>query len=105
MSFQKKTTVVQNTGLGDDQYNQIQKNQGGIDDNLKTGFTGVGTRFNTVDTGIADLKTGIGGITSDVNVNTDTGFTNLTDTLSGYNDDMTGRFNTFDQTSLITLLH
>ena len=97
MCFQKKTTIVNKTGLGDDQYKQLQTNQGTLGDNLATGFTGTGTRFNTVDRGISGLKTDIGGISTDVNTNTNTRFDTLGNTLSGYADANKNRFDQFDR--------
>ena len=88
MSFNKKTTVTQNTGLGDDQYAQLQTNQGNIDENLQSGFGAVGTRLNTVDSGISGLATDIG----NVNTNTNTGFTNIQDLLGEYNSGMNTQF-------------
>ena len=94
MSFNRSTTVVQ-SGLGDEQYQVIQGNQTGIGTQLEEGFGGVGTRFNEVDTGITGLKTDIGSVTTDVNANTNTGFTDLGSTLSGYNDANNLRFDEF----------
>ena len=96
MCFQKKTTIIK-SGLGDAQYAQLQGNQGTLGENLETGFTGTGTRFNTVDSGISGLKTDIGGITTDVNTNTNTRFDTLGNTLSGYADANNNRFDQFDR--------
>ena len=96
MCFQKKTTIIK-SGLGDAQYAQLQGNQGTLGENVAAGFTGAGTRFNTVDSGIGDIKTGISGITNDVNTNTNTRFDTLGNTLSGYADANNNRFDQFDR--------
>ena len=94
MSF-NRTTSSTNTGLGDDQYAQLQSNQGTIGTQVQEGFGGVGTRLDAVDTGITGLQSDIGGVATNVNANTNTGFTNLGETLSGYNDANNLRFDQF----------
>ena len=91
MCFQKKTTIIK-SGLGDAQYAQLQGNQGTLGENLETGFTGTGTRFNTVDSGIAGLKTDIGGITTNVNTGLNSGFSNIQTLLDNYNQGMNTQF-------------
>jgi hypothetical protein len=79
MSFNKTTTVT-NTGLGDDQYAQLQTNQEGLGTQAQEGFTAVGE-------GLTGLGTKIEGATTGINANTNTGFNDLTAVLKGYNDE------------------
>lgn len=100
MSFNRTAAAVTsttNTGLGDDQFSALQTNQGNMGTQLEEGFGGVGTRFNQVDTGITGIQTDLGNVATDVNVNTNTGFSDLGTTLSGYNDATNLRLNQFDQ--------
>ena len=84
-----KTTNITNTGLGDEQYEQLQTNQTGIGDQVQEGFAGASGRFDTVDAGITGIGTKIDSATTGINANTDTGFTNLTSLLSTYGDSLT----------------
>lgn len=81
MSF-NSTTSVTNTGLGDDQYEQLQTNQTGLGEQAQEGFTAVGEGITGLGTKIDDSITGI-------NANTNTGFTNLTGVVQGYGDALT----------------
>ena len=47
MSFNKSTTVT-NTGLGDDQYKQLQTNQSGLGTQIEEGFSGAGTKLDNI---------------------------------------------------------
>jgi len=58
------TTNITNTGLGDDQYQQLADNQTGIGEGLDAGFAAGGERFDTVDSGISGLADGQGEIYS-----------------------------------------
>ena len=92
MSFNKKTTVVQNTGLGDDQYKQIQTNQGTLDTNMTTGFDVAGTKLDSISGDVSGLgskiDTGVEGINTGVNA----GFTNISSLLDTYNSGMNTQF-------------
>jgi len=81
MSFNKTTTVT-NTGLGDDQYEQLQTNQEGLGTQSQEGFTAVGE-------GLTGLGTKIEGATTGINANTNTGFNDLTGVVKGYGDTLT----------------
>ena len=79
-----KTTNITQTGLGDDQYEQLQTNQQGLGTQIEEGFTGSSTRFDTVDSGITGIGTKIDGATTGINDNTNTGFTNLTGVYTSF---------------------
>lgn len=85
MCFQKKTTINQ-TGLGDKQYKTLQTNQKNLGTQAEEGFTGLDKRFDTVDKSITGIGKDITGLGKTVNENTNTGFTNLSELLSGYGD-------------------
>jgi hypothetical protein len=72
MSFNKTTSVTQ-TGLGDDQYQQLQTNQEGLGTQIEEGFTGADARFDTVGTGISGLGTQLDAAGDTIT----SGFTNL----------------------------
>ena len=80
MSFNKTTTVTK-TGLGDDQFAALNANQTGLGDQAQEGFGAVGE-------GLTTLGTKVDGVTTNVNANTNTGFTNLTGLLAGYNTEL-----------------
>jgi len=81
MCFNRTTQVTQ-TGLGDEQYEQLQTNQTGLGTQLEEGFSGAGGKLDT----ISGEVSGLGGKIDGVNTNTNTGFTNLTGLLQGYGD-------------------
>ena len=80
-----KTTQVTNTGLGDDQYNQIQANQTGLATQSQEGFGAVGTGINNLSSDIGTVNSGITGLTNTAN----TEFGNINTALTGLNTSMT----------------
>ena len=80
-----KTTQVTNTGLGDDQYNQIQANQTGLATQAQEGFGAVGTGINNLSSDIGTVNTGLTGLTNTAN----TEFGNINNALTGLNTSMT----------------
>ena len=92
MSFQKKTTVVQNTGLGDDQYNQIQKNQGTLGTNLSEGFTKAGGKLDTISGEVTGLGGRLDTATDGINTGLNSGFSNIQTLLDNYNKGMNTQF-------------
>ena len=72
MCFQRKT-IINQTGLGDEQYQDLQVGQQDIGGQIEEGFVGAGTRLDSVDAGITGLGTKIDTTGNTVN----TGFSNL----------------------------
>ena len=87
MCFQKKTTVA-NTGLGDAQYQKLQTNQVGLGSQVEEGFTGAGTKLDTINSSVS----GLGGKVDNVNTGVTTGFTNMQDLINKYNQGMNTQF-------------
>ena len=87
MCFQKKTTV-ENTGLGDAQYQKLQTNQVGLGSQVEEGFTGAGTKLDTINSSVS----GLGGKVDNVNTGVTTGFTNMQDLINKYNQGMNTQF-------------
>lgn len=81
MSFNKKTTIQQ-TGLGDEQYQGLQKGQKGLGTQIEEGFTGAEDRFDTVDSNLSGLSTDISNAGTAINTATNAGFTSLNDYLA-----------------------
>ena len=87
MCFQRKTTVT-NTGLGDAQYQKLQTNQVGLGSQVEEGFTGAGTKLDTINSSVS----GLGGKVDNVNTGVTTGFTNMQDLINKYNQGMNTQF-------------
>lgn len=82
MSFNKTTEVTQ-TGLGDEQFSKLQKNQKGLGSQIEEGFSGASDTLSSVSTDVSGLGTKIDSLGNTVNDNTNTGFTNLNTYLKG----------------------
>ena len=80
-----KTTQVTNTGLGDDQYNQIQANQTGLATQSQEGFGAVGTGINTLSSDLGTVSGNLTGLTNTAN----TEFGNINNALTGLGTSMT----------------
>jgi hypothetical protein len=89
MGFFDKTYVTNVTGLGDDQMEELTKNQGNVEKNVKSGFKQTGKDFDTVFDKFKKSKGYIEDAEKGINKNTNTGFTNLSESLSGYGDTLT----------------
>lgn len=72
MCFQRKT-IINQTGLGDEQYQDLQVGQQDLGGQIEEGFVGAGTRLDSVDAGITGLGSKIDTTGNTVN----TGFSNL----------------------------
>ena len=72
MCFQRKT-IINQTGLGDEQYQDLQVGQQDIGGQIEEGFVGAGTRLDSVDAGITGLGTKIDTTGNTIN----TGFSDL----------------------------
>jgi hypothetical protein len=84
-----RTTNVTNTGLGDEQFKQLQTNQTGLGNQIQEGFTAAGTKLDSVDRNVSGLGTKIDNAGAVINENTNTGFTNLSGLLEAYGDTLT----------------
>jgi len=72
MCFQRKT-IINQTGLGDEQYQDLQVGQQDIGGQIEEGFVGAGTRLDSVDAGITGLGSKIDTTGNTIN----TGFSDL----------------------------
>jgi len=77
MCFQRKT-IINQTGLGDEQYDALSTNQGNMGNQIEEGFVATGGKLDTLSGDVAGINT-----------NTNTGFTNLTGILGQYGDTLT----------------
>ena len=77
MCFQKKT-IINKTGLGEEQYDALSTNQGNMGAQIEEGFVATGGKLDTLSGDVAGINT-----------NTNTGFTNLTGILGQYGDTLT----------------
>lgn len=76
------TTEVSNTGLGDDQYNQLQSNQDRIGNQIETGFNATGNKLNTIGSNISGLGTRIDSTGNTIRNNMNSKFSSLNSTLN-----------------------
>lgn len=88
MCFQKKTTITQ-TGLGDDQYKALSGNQDNMASQIEEGFVGTGGKLDTLSGDVAGIGTKVDNAATNINTNTNTGFTNLTNLLDEYGNTLT----------------
>lgn len=84
MSFNRSSSST-NTGLGDDQYAQLQTNQGLLGAQAEQGFLGASTKLDNISSGVTNLGTNI-------NTGMDAGFTNIQSLLDTYNTGMNDQF-------------
>jgi hypothetical protein len=70
-------TNITNTGLGDEQFKTVTENQANIATSIDDGRADATGRFDTVDTGLSNIRGDISG----VGTNLSSGFTNLQDLL------------------------
>ena len=91
MCFQSKT-IINKTGLGDDQYDALSTNQGNMGTQIEEGFVATGGKLDTISSNVDQFGRNIYDAATDVNTNTNTGFTNLTDLLGTYNKGMNDQF-------------
>jgi len=89
MGFFDKTYVTNVTGLGDKQMTELTKNQGNVEKNIKSGFKQTGKDFDTVFDKFKKSRGYIEDAEKGINKNTNKGFTNLSESLSGYGDTLT----------------
>jgi len=92
MSF-NKTTEVTNTGLGDDQYAQIQANQGTLGTQVQEGFDAAGNKLNTISGEVTGLGGRIDSAAEGINTGVTSGFSNIQTLLDNYNQGMNTQFN------------
>ena len=91
MCFQKKT-IINKTGLGEEQYDALSTNQGNMGTQIEEGFVATGGKLDTISSNVDQFGRNIYDAASLVNTNTNTGFTNLTDLLGTYNQGMNDQF-------------
>ena len=91
MSF-NKTTDVTNTGLGDDQYAQIQANQGTLGTQVQEGFDAAGNKLNTISGEVTGLGGRIDSAAEGINTGVTSGFSNIQTLLDTYNQGMNTQF-------------
>jgi hypothetical protein len=85
MCFQRKT-VINQTGLGDEQYDALSTNQGNMGTQIEEGFVATGGKLDSISGDVAGIGTKVNNAANAVNTNTNTGFTNLTNLLDSYGD-------------------
>jgi len=88
MCFQKKTYITQ-TGLGDDQYKALSGNQGNMGTQIEEGFVATGGKLDSISGDVAGIGTKVDNAAFNINNNTNTGFTNLSNLLGEYGDTLT----------------
>ena len=88
MCFQRKT-VINQTGLGDEQYDALSTNQGNMGTQIEEGFVATGGKLDTLSGDVAGIGTKVTNAANNINTNTNTGFTNLTNLLGEYGNTLT----------------
>ena len=88
MCFQRKT-VINQTGLGDEQYDARSTNQGNMGTQIEEGFVATGGKLDTLSGDVAGIGTKVTNAANNINTNTNTGFTNLTNLLGEYGNTLT----------------
>jgi hypothetical protein len=88
MCFQRKTYITQ-TGLGDDQYKALSGNQDNLGTQVEEGFVSTGGKLDSISGDVAGIGTKVDNAAFNINNNTNTGFTNLTNLLGEYGDTLT----------------
>ena len=83
MCFQRKT-VINQTGLGDEQYDALSTNQGNMGTQIEEGFVATGGKLDTLSGDVAGIGSKVDNAAFNINNNTNTGFTNLTNLLDSY---------------------
>lgn len=81
MCFQRKT-IINQTGLGDEQYDALSTNQGNMGTQIEEGFVATGGKLDTVNDSISGLSTDISTTGNAINAATNAGFTSLNDYLA-----------------------
>lgn len=88
MCFQRKT-VINQTGLGDEQYDALSTNQSNMGTQIEEGFVATGGKLDTLSGDVAGIGTKVTNAANNINTNTNTGFTNLTNLLGEYGNTLT----------------
>ena len=88
MCFQRKT-VINQTGLGDEQYDALSTNQGNMGTQIEEGFVATGGKLDTLSGDVAGIGSKVDNAAFNINNNTNTGFTNLSTLLGEYGDTLT----------------